>query len=216
MPHLIDLPGLAEMVQELRRQQPERRILVGIAGAPGAGKSTVAQELTVALGFRAQLLPMDGFHLAQQQLERLGRAERKGAPDTFDVAGFLSILDRVRADDGTVFAPIFDRGLEEPIAGAIAIEPAHRCVVVEGNYLLHDDGGWQGVLPLLDECWFLDLPDDVRVERLVRRHIEFGRSPDAARAWVEQVDEANARLIEEGRGRASAVVRVLTRSDASA
>lgn len=214
MPHLIDLPGLSDMVQELRRREPDKRLLVGVAGAPGVGKSTVAQSLTSTLGPQAQLLPMDGFHLAQRQLDRLGRAERKGAPDTFDVAGFLGILDRVGADDGTVFAPTFDRGLEEPIAAAIAIEPSHRCVVVEGNYLLHDDGGWQGVLPRLDQCWFLDLPDEVRVERLVRRHIEFGRSPDAARAWVERVDDANARLIEQGRERASAVVRVLTRSDA--
>jgi len=188
-----------------------RRALLGLAGPPGAGKSTLAAGLVAALGargFGAGVLPMDGFHLAQAELERLGRADRKGAPDTFDAAGFVALLGRVRAAGERVYAPRFDRALEEPIAGAIAVEPAASLVVVEGNYLLHDDGAWAHVAALLDACWYLDLPDEVRVARLVARHVAHGRSPQAARDWVLRSDEANARLVARGRGLAALVVPV--------
>jgi len=139
---------------------------------------------------------------------RLGRAGRKGAPDTFDAAGFVALLGRVRAGVEIVYAPVFDRGIEEPIAGAIAVDHATSLVVVEGNYLLNDDGAWARVAPLLDACWYLDLPDDVRVARLVARHVAHGRSPRAAREWVLRSDEANARLVARGRGRADLLVPV--------
>lgn len=185
-----------------------RRVL-GVAGPPGAGKSTLADAVVGALGDRAVLVPMDGFHLAQAELERLGRADRKGAPDTFDAVGFVALLTRLRAQgpgDPVVYAPRFDRHLEEPIAGAIGVPADTPLVVVEGNYLLHDRGAWAGVGPLLDDAWYLDLPDEVRVARLIARHVAHGRTPDVATEWVLRSDEANARLVERGRDRAALLV----------
>ncbi|MEU7725531.1 nucleoside/nucleotide kinase family protein [Streptomyces sp. NPDC040724] len=184
-----------------------RRIL-GIAGPPGAGKSTLAARLAEALGpERAVVVPMDGFHLAQAELTRVGLADRKGAPDTFDVAGYVSLLHRLRTSDGaTVYAPAFDRSLEEPIAGSIPVPPAVPLVITEGNYLLHDAGEWAAVRPLLDEAWYLAPDEALRVRRLVDRHVRHGKEPAYARAWVDRSDEANARLIAPGRHRADLVL----------
>lgn len=206
MPLSLNVPDLPQRVLDLLLLNPGVRVLVGVTGPPGAGKSTIAQVLRTELGSTAQLLPMDGFHLAQAELARLGRTERKGAPDTFDVTGFVSTLERVRADQGTVLAPAFNRAMEEPIAASIAVEPQHRCIIVEGNYLLHDALGWEQVEPLLNESWFLELPDDARRARLIKRHVEFGRSSSAARNWVSGVDEANAKLIARSRSRAGVLV----------
>ena len=194
-------------------ERPGRTVL-GITGAPGAGKSTLTSLLLGRL--RADLgddavghLPMDGFHLADVQLDRLGRRDRKGAPDTFDVDGYVAALERLHAQpDRTIFAPGFERDLEQPIAAAIAITPSARLVVTEGNYLLLPDGGWEHVRPLLAEVWFVDVDDDLRRARLVQRHEEFGKSPDEARAWVERSDEANASLVTATRGAADVVVRL--------
>ncbi|MEX0847064.1 MAG: nucleoside/nucleotide kinase family protein [Ilumatobacteraceae bacterium] len=175
--------------------------ILGIAGPPGAGKSTLAERIVEAWGPTAQLLPMDGFHLANDELERLGRAARKGAPDTFDVEGYLSALRRVRARETDILVPRFNRDIEEPVAGAIRIAVTAEIVVTEGNYLLLDDGPWRTVRSLLDACWWADVPDDVRVERLVARHVHHGRSPATARAWVDTVDEPNARLVATHRSR---------------
>nr|WP_189852786.1 nucleoside/nucleotide kinase family protein [Streptomyces omiyaensis] len=184
-----------------------RRIL-GIAGPPGAGKSTLAERLVDRLGGLAALVPMDGFHLAGAELVRLGRAGRKGAPDTFDAAGYAALLARLRAPQpGTVvYAPAFDRALEEPVAGSVPVPPGIPLVVTEGNYLLHGADGWAAVRPLLDEVWYLDPPDAVRVPRLVARHVRFGKDRSEAEAWVERSDEANARLVARGRDRADLVV----------
>ena len=185
-----------------------RRKLLGLVGAPGAGKSTLAAALLAALGERAQVVPMDGFHLANIELQRLGRADRKGAPDTFDSAGYVALLQRLRTqgDDEIVYAPEFRREIEEPVAGAIAVLPATQLVITEGNYLLHDAGAWAGVAGLLDEVWFVDVDDALREARLVQRHRHFGRSEEAARAWVEQTDAPNARLIAATRDRAHHVL----------
>ncbi|MFF3017743.1 nucleoside/nucleotide kinase family protein [Streptomyces sp. NPDC057939] len=186
-----------------------RRIL-GIAGPPGAGKSTLAERLAADLGpSRAVVVPMDGFHLAGAELVRLGRADRKGAPDTFDAAGYAALLRRLREDDGsTVYAPAFDRAIEEPVAGSIPVDPAVPLVITEGNYLLHDAGEWARVRPLLDEVWYLAPDDALRVARLVDRHVRHGKDPDRASAWVARSDEANARLVALGRDRADLVLDI--------
>ena len=202
----------AELVAQAVGLAATGRALLGITGPPGAGKSTLAQavvESAQSAGVPSVLVPMDGFHLANAELDRLGRRQRKGAPDTFDAAGFVALLARIRhqrPDEGPVYAPLFLRAREAALAGAIAVPPTARLVVVEGNYLLHDDGPWAGVLPLLDACWYLDLDDAVRVERLVARHVQQGRTPEDAREWVLRSDEANARLVASGRDRASLVV----------
>jgi len=194
-----------ERIERLTRHG--RRALLGLVGPPGAGKSTVAAALVDAMKGRAQLLPMDGFHLAQVELERLGRAQRKGAPDTFDSEGFVALLERVRGQrDEIVYAPEFRREIEEPIAGAIALLPQTPLVVAEGNYLLLDDGPWAKVRALLDEVWYIDVDDELRRRRLVERHRRFGRSEQEARAWVESTDEPNARLIAKGRAKADVVI----------
>ncbi len=184
-----------------------RRIL-GVAGPPGAGKSTLAARVAEALGPRtAAVVPMDGFHLAQAELHRLGRADRKGAPDTFDAAGYVALLLRLRASDGaTVYAPAFDRSLEEPIAGSIPVPPDVPLVITEGNYLLHDAGEWAAVRPLLDESWYCAPDEDTRIRRLIERHVRHGKGPADARAWVARSDEANARLVARCRHRADLVV----------
>lgn len=183
----------------------DRRAVLGLCGPPGAGKSTLAARLVEALGEAAVVVPLDGFHLHDDELARLGRADRKGAPDTFDVAGYVALLRRLRAED-TVYAPAFDRDRELALAGAVPVLPEHRLVVTEGNYLLLDRPGWRDVRPLLDACWYVDLDDAVRVERLVARHVRHGRTPAQAAAWVARSDEANARLVVPTRGRADLVV----------
>lgn len=212
--HLADLrptfEGLVDRATGLvhgARSTGARQIL-GIAGPPGAGKSTLALGIVGALGDAAVYLPMDGYHLAQAELARLGRADRKGAPDTFDGAGFAALLRRLRAGgDEVVYAPSFERAIEEPIAGAIPITAHVPLVVAEGNYLLLDMPPWAGVRSLLDDAWYVDLDADTRVARLIDRHVRFGRSPADARAWVLRSDEANARLIAGSMARADLVVR---------
>jgi pantothenate kinase len=187
-----------------------QRRLLGLVGAPGSGKSTLAQALLDALPGRAQVVPMDGFHLANVELQRLGRAGSKGAPDTFDSAGYVALLRRLREqrDDEIVYAPEFRREIEEPIAGAIAVLPQTRLVITEGNYLLLDEGPWAQVAPLLDEVWYVEVDDRLRRERLVRRHEQFGRDREAALAWVAGTDEPNAHRIEATRARAHRVIRL--------
>jgi pantothenate kinase len=188
------------------------RVLLGVAGAPGAGKTTVAQRLVAAVEadgrFRAAHVPMDGFHLADVTLERLGRLSRKGAIDTFDGWGYRTLLGRLKDRElEPVYAPGFERDLEQPIAGAIVVEPGIDLVVSEGNYLLVDGDPWSAAAAHFDEVWFCDAPHRVRRERLIARHVEFGRTPEEAEAWVDDVDLPNAALILSTRRRADAVVR---------
>lgn len=203
----LPAPALARVHALLAGGAPRR--VLGLAGPPGAGKSTLAQALRSAFPDVAVVVPMDGFHLANVELARLGRAARKGAPDTFDAAGYLALLRRLRAPAAgeTVYAPEFRREIEEPVAGAIAVPPEARLVITEGNYLLLPDAPWDAVAPLLDECWYVAVDDALRVPRLAARHEAFGRSAAEAAAWVEATDEPNARRVAAARGRASWVFR---------
>jgi len=149
---------------------------------------------------------MDGFHLANEELERLGRRHRKGAPDTFDVDGYVTLLRRLQHQDGPLYAPRFDRDLEESIGSAILVQPDVPLVVTEGNYLLHDEFGWSAVRDLLDETWYLELDGEERRRRLVQRRLVHGDTREHAEHWVAQVDEPNALLVAAGRPRADATV----------
>ena len=182
----------------------DRRVVIGITGPPGSGKSTLAMDVASSLGPKVAVVPMDGFHLADVQLERLGLANTKGAPETFDTAGYISMLRRLREPDtGTVYAPAFDRAIEQAIAGAIAVEAEVQLVVTEGNYLLLADQPWTAIPQLLDEIWYCDVDADLRQARLVARHEQFGKTTEDALAWVTNVDEPNARLVAATRFKAN-------------
>jgi pantothenate kinase len=186
----------------------QRRIL-GIAGMPGSGKSTLARQVSDDLAAAAVYVPMDGFHLANHELLRLGRRDRKGAVDTFDAAGFVHLLRRLRAgEDDVVYAPSFLREIEEPIAGWIPVPANVPLVVTEGNYLLAGQNGWERVRPLLDEAWYVEAADETRIERLITRHIAFGKSEEDARRWSLGSDQTNAQLVRTTRDRADVVVRI--------
>jgi len=204
-------PPLDELVERARTLAgADRRRILGIAGSPGGGKSSLAAALAAALGpDTARLVGMDGFHLAQAELERLRRADRKGAPDTFDAAGYAALLRRLReSEDSVIYAPEFRRDIEEPIACAVPVPREVPLVVTEGNYLLVPEGNWGAVRGLLDEVWFVEGDDHRRREWLIARHIAFGKPAERAREWVLRSDERNAELVVTTRDRADLIVRV--------
>jgi pantothenate kinase len=189
--------------------RPGTRRVLGITGAPGAGKSTLCAALLGALGEQVALVGMDGFHYANVELQRLGRADRKGAPDTFDVDGYVALLTRLRTPSpAPVYGPVFDRALEEPIGSAVPVLPATPLVLTEGNYLLLTEHGWDAVRDCLDEVWYLDVPPEVRERRLLQRRLSYGHQPLAAEDWVRTVDGRNGRTVETSRPRADLVVQL--------
>ncbi|MBB5954491.1 pantothenate kinase [Saccharothrix tamanrassetensis] len=184
------------------------RKLLGIGGAPGSGKSTLARRLVEALDGSAALVGMDGFHLAQRELERLGVAERKGAPDTFDIPGYVDLLGRLKAcRPDVVYAPEFRREIEEPVACAVPVPPDVPLVVTEGNYLLMQYDKWKRVRIVLDEAWFLMIDEDLRVARLIDRHVRYGRSVEDARERVlSGTDHVNALMINASKSTADLLI----------
>jgi len=192
-------------IDELVRALPAGRFVLGITGAPGAGKSTLAAALAATYG--ATVVPMDGFHLADVELVRRGLLGRKGAPETFDAEGYAALLARVRVrPDHVVLAPAFERDLEQPVAGAIPVEPGVGLVVTEGNYLLLDDPAWARARRAMDRVWFVAANERLRTSRLIARHVEFGKTESAARAWVADVDERNAARVSSTAGAADRVI----------
>ncbi|MFD5276026.1 nucleoside/nucleotide kinase family protein [Pseudarthrobacter sp. NPDC058362] len=194
----MDSPEVTEAVDALRgRLADGRRVILGIAGAPGSGKSTFAAWLQQQFPpGSAVVVPMDGFHLANSVIDGTPLRQRKGAMDTFDAGGYLALLRRlVSRDEDVVYAPEFRRTIDEPVAAAIAVPAAVPLVITEGNYLLAEQDPWKDVRAQLEETWFIDTPQDLRMSRLIARHIGFGMEPESARAWATGPDEANARII---------------------
>ncbi|MGA7758506.1 MAG: nucleoside/nucleotide kinase family protein [Ilumatobacteraceae bacterium] len=198
-------PGFAELVSQIAegaRSHP--RFVFGLAGPPGSGKSTVAAGLADALG--AVVVPMDGFHLDNTELDRLGLSGVKGAPETFDADGFVRLVEHLRHTDRPVSAPSFDRIADRTIEAAITVQPDDHIVIVEGNYLLLERPPWGVLRALFDRTAYIEVDDDTRVDRLVARHVDHGRSPDDAREFVLASDEANAALVAASRHRADVVI----------
>ena len=193
----------------VERAAESQRTIIGIIGKPGGGKSTLSKYLLKGIDpTLVSVVPMDGFHLSNKVLKELGRSDRKGAQDTFDVKGFTTLIERIKLDSADpIYYPIFDRSIEESIAAQGVVYPSTRVVIVEGNYLMHDKDGWQEISPLLDQSWYAFLDEDIRISRLISRHIAFGKDPESAKAWAKGSDQVNAELIETGVGRCDFLIR---------
>ena len=203
------LTSLEEVISRAKSLIGGERKIVGLIGKPGAGKSTLSAQLIEQLGNQAAILNMDGYHLSNLALHELGLADRKGAPDTFDALGFTEILKRVKQDtDQDIYFPVFDRAIEESIAAQGVIAPSVELVITEGNYLLYNENNWGGVKNLLDESWFIEVDDNLRIERLVNRHHKFGKSKADAHSWATGSDENNAKIVAQTRAMADVIINL--------
>jgi len=200
---------LFEQIQSLLDSH-SKRTLVGIVGKPGAGKSTVVELIQKKYGpEEVSVIPMDGFHLSNEELINLGRCDRKGAPDTFDVSGFISLIKKVKHEPQVDYKfPIFHREIEASVNDEGVVPKESKVIVIEGNYLFSEEHNWNGLFPLLDHTWFIEIDDEVRIERLIARHIHYGKTPVEAENWSRGSDEANARFIELTAHRASNIIKL--------
>ncbi|MFE0461684.1 nucleoside/nucleotide kinase family protein [Kitasatospora sp. NPDC058965] len=205
---------VAELLRHLGSARHGGRSMLGLTGAPGAGKSSLARHLVTEVNRAAgagtaAYVPMDGFHLSNAQLDRLGLRHRKGSPPSFDVHGYVTLLRRLTADRfHEVYVPDFDRTLDEPVAARHLVTPSTRLVVTEGNYLAAEEPGWSEVRPLLHEVWYLDAPDDLRAERLIERQLAIGRDRPSAVSWVTENDQPNGEYVKRSRGRCTRILRM--------
>lgn len=208
---------MREFVEHIASQvesHPDKRFMLGLVGAPGSGKSTLASHLVSELNAyfeepTAVMVPMDGYHLTNAILEQRNLRPLKGIPETFDAQSFVNLLAELRQTPAIeVRCPAFDRSLDEPSPAAIVVEAQRKIVVIEGNYLLLEQEPWQQIAALLDETWYLDVPTEILVPRLIERHVLGGRSPAGAREKVEGTDLPNGRLVEASRSRATRILRL--------
>jgi pantothenate kinase len=200
---------LFEQIQGLLDSH-SKRTLIGIVGKPGAGKSSVVEQIEKKYGSEeVSIIPMDGFHLSNEELISLGRRDRKGAPDTFDVSGFISLIKKVKQEPQVDHKfPIFHREIEASVNDEGVVPKESKVIVIEGNYLFSEEHNWSGLFPLLDHTWFIEIDDEVRIERLIARHIRYGKTPVEAENWSRGSDEANARFIELTAHRASNIIKL--------
>jgi pantothenate kinase len=207
-PQMIDATDVAALTDRVRRLLEQRqRIVIGLAGEPGVGKSTLSSALIDHADVSAAVIPFDGFHLATTELERLGRTDRQGAIDTFDITGYRDLLRRLTSEPARrLYAPGFSREIGEPIARAITVDPSTRLIITEGNYLLVPEAGIER--RFFDEVWYVELNAAMRRQRLIARHIRYGKDPDEAIRWADGSDEDNARIIRPSRHLADVIVRL--------
>lgn len=202
MPPTIRAEELAAWVRAEAENQT--RFLFGVAGAPGSGKSTLTQHLAEELG--AVVVPMDGFHRSNRELDRRGLRNVKGAPQTFDAVGFIEAVSNIRQGHADLWLPDFDRISDEPRPNRLHVPTSAPIVIVEGNYLLLESAPWSELRALFDAVAHLDIERAERVQRLVNRHVQFGKSHAAATDFVRASDERNARIVESASHRAHLIV----------
>ncbi|KAK7245406.1 hypothetical protein RIF29_40250 [Crotalaria pallida] len=234
--HVVEARGVDELYDALVSRvlppaavsaNPNFKHLVGLAGPPGAGKSTLAHEVArrinklwpekaSSLDSQVQppevaiVIPMDGFHLYRSELDAMenpGEAHaRRGAPWTFNPSRLLMCLKNLRTN-GSVYVPSFDHGVGDPVEDDIFVNLQHKVVIVEGNYLLLEYGIWKEISSLFDERWFIDIDIDKAMQRVLKRHISTGKPPDIAKQRVENNDRINAELVMKSKKNADLIIK---------
>lgn len=206
----IVLKSISEAISRIEYllDQSKDRVVIGVVGKPGAGKSTFTAELIKNLSdIKPTLVPMDGYHLSNSQLASLGLSDRKGAFNTFDATGYVNLLRRINSESNTdIYFPVFHREIEESYAADGVVKVGCRLVITEGNYLLFDQGGWQAVKAELTEAWFIKVDDRIRVDRLIKRHELYGKDKQSAILWATGSDEINAKAVENNIVKADVII----------